>query len=165
MERAKTTINAEVNAKLDMFLQKNPFFKKQELISYATTWAIEYYNRHGQLPAPAAPIQPAINAELVDLANQAADLPGMSMAVIQSHLIRFPRVSPKRYAEILAQLHTMQQTQEGLKNPEGVAYGLAKRSNNCSLGQARRQETKTDEEPKGDCDENSIPDDALYPYA
>ena len=123
--------NTQTSKKLETFLSEHPHFKKNNFIALALNLTIDYHNRYGNLPCISQDIIPLPSPELTELVNQACDLPGMSQSVIQSHLIRFPRVTPQRYAKIIDQLHTMQQSEGGLKNAESVAYGLAKRANNC----------------------------------
>ena len=86
----------------------------------------------------------------------------MSVQVIQSHLVRFPGVTPEKYKGIIDILHARQASPEGLKNPEAAAYGLCKRiqSGHADGIEAKKQEPTA----PSDAAETSVPDDAFaYP--
>ena len=59
-----------------------------------------------------------------DLATE--DLPELTPEIIQSQLVRFPKVSPEQYRGIIRHLLMLRERGE-LKNAEATAYGLCKR--------------------------------------
>ena len=95
--------------------------------------------------------------------SHATDLPGMSLAVIQSHLIRFPKVTPDLYKRILEHLNA-QHAEGKLKNPEAAAYGLCKLAQNGKLpdGIIAVPPAPAAQEP---APQTIVPPEALMPFA
>lgn len=137
MKRACVFINADTNNAIDQLITQNHrLWNKTALTSYALNFIVAYFAKYHTLPAIDAKIQPINEAK--EMGAEASDLPGMTPEVIQSHLVRFPRVTPEAYKCIIEELRQRQQSDEGLKNPEAAAYGLCKRIQN---GQPRTGST------------------------
>ena len=96
-----------------------------------------------------------------DISIKSTDLPGLTAEVIQSHLVRFPKVTPEAYRGIIEELKRRQASEEGLKNPEAAAYGLCKR---IQSGHADSSEAKKQEPTPSETADSSVPEDAFaYP--
>lgn len=158
MKRASLFITSEANEAMDLLIkQNNRLWNKTALASYAINLIVEYYTIYHTLPAIGAKIQPT--CQTIELTAQSSDLPGLTSEVIQSHLVRFPKVTPDDYRGIIKELRRRQASEEGLKNPEAAAYGLCKR---IQYGQAP-QATAAAQEPQQP-QPNSVPEDAFAVY-
>ena len=155
------SVRENIYKELCDFLDNNTLFKSVDFIGYSIKWVIDYYQDNHQLPADTKLVSctAAIPTKLMTLAS---DLPGMSLAVIQSHLIRFPKVTPDLYKRILE--HLNQQHAEGkLKNPEAAAYGLCKLAQNGKLPEGIiATPAPAAQEP---APQAIVPKEALMPFA
>lgn len=140
------SLNRSAEAELREFTQEFPFWKQQELITLALSWYIDYFRKYQALP-PRDIRELKISKIPNEIAQLAADLPGMTAEVIQSHLVRFPKVTPEAYKGIIEELRLRQQSEEGLKNPEAAAYGLCKRIQN-GAQKTSHQEPAAAQEPE-----------------
>ena len=104
------------------------------------------------------------NGQGIELMELAADLPGMSLAVIQSHLVRFPKVTPEIYRRILERLNA-QHAEGTLKNPEAAAYGLCKLAQNGKLPDGIIAAPPAPAAQEAAPQQTLVPKQALMPFA
>lgn len=155
------TIRRDTLEKLRGLVHDNPYLKLAEISAYAIDLFVDYFRTNGAIPK-------TYNLQLSHkgqaLAQLSSDLPGLTAEVIQSHLVRFPKVTPEAYRGIIEELKRRQASEEGLKNPEASAYGLCKR---IQSGHADVIEAAKKQEPTttpSETDENGVPEDAFaYP--
>lgn len=151
-------INVKITEQAFAAMNGASMFKKNEFASFAIEWVARYFQQHQALPQN-------LDAEIPTRAEIAhcdyESLPGMSLAVIQSHFIRFPKVTLSTYKQILA--HLNQQHAEGkLKNPEAAAYGLCKLAQNGKLPEGIISASPAAQKPAA---QTIVPKEALMPFA
>lgn len=153
----QVVIPSQTFRRLADFIASEPMYKKSLFCGYAIDWAISYFEKFQTPPPKSINLLPDTN--IAEIAQKASDLPGMTAEVIQSHLVRFPKVTPEAYKGIIEELRARQNSEEGLKNPEAAAYGLCKRIQN---GQPR---TATTPQEQHQAQPAAVPEDnpfAIY---
>ena len=121
------TIRRDCWERMSSLCKEHPYLKIAEATAYAIDFFVDYYLQKGSVPKITG-IKPSLHR--LEEIGDTTDLPGMTPEVIQSHLVRFPKVTPEAYKGIIEELRARQNSEEGLKNPEAAAYGLCKRIQN-----------------------------------